>query len=472
MTGTVAEAVAEIKQGRRFPVYLLHGDEFVAKAGARAIVEALVPPDHRSLSVEVISEDRDSASVPSRLSTVPLFGGIKVVMVHDSRAFVSKESLEKLVDRSTDAWREGKRESAARWLLLAVAAAGEDEGFLDRAARGEMSVPELTRVLGKEVDAEREQWFREVAGYAVADGMVIPEATGAGLTRVYEETIARGIPPDASLILTAEVVDERRLLFKKISAVGFVINCGVRSRRGWDTQMDPDAARAKVRQMVEAAGKRVAAEAVAAIVERTGFSMRGLESEMDKLLLYVGSRPAISQADVLEVLSSSREANIFDLTNAVSERDAGRALRSLRSLMAQREPMQQILSVLAGEVRGLIVARGALEQKLGGTLDASVPFPAFQARILPLLAKEAEGDDGSAAKLMAMKPFRAFNLLKAATRFSLPELMRDLEAIHEADLLLKTSGHPEDLIMERLLLAMCASTTIFSLDKPGENQRG
>ncbi|MFI5339716.1 MAG: DNA polymerase III subunit delta [Candidatus Methylomirabilales bacterium] len=468
MTGTVEEAVAEIKQGRRFPVYLLHGDEFVAKEGAKAIVEALVPPDHRSLSVEVISEDRDSASVPSRLSTLPLFGGTKVVMVQDSKAFVSKESLEKLVDRSMDAWREGKRESAARWLLLAVAAAGEDEGFVDRAARGEMSVPELTRVLGKEADAEKEQWFREVAGYAAADGMAVPETTGAGLARVYEETIERGIPPDASLILTAEVVDERRLLFKKISAVGFVIDCGVRSRRGWDTQMDPDAARAKVRQMVEAAGKSIAPDAIAGIVERTGFSMRGLESEMDKLLLYVGSRPAISQADVLEVLSSSREANIFDLTNAVSGRDAGRALRSLRSLMAQREPIPQILGVLAGEVRGLIVARGALEQKLGGTLDAGMPFPAFQARILPLLAKEAEGDDGSAAKLLAMKPFRAFNLLKAATRFSLPELMRDLEAIHEADLLLKTSGHPEDLLMERLLLAMCASTTIFSLDKhPG-----
>jgi len=466
MTGTVEKAVAEIKQGRRFPVYLLHGDEFLAKEGAKAIVEALVPPDQQSLGVEVVSEDRDSASVPSRLSTLPLFGGTKVVMIHDSKAFVSKESLEKLASRSMDAWREGKLESAARWLLQAVAAVGEDEGFLDRAARGEISVPELTRVLGTEADAEAEQWFREVAGHAATDGMAIPETTGAGLARVYEETIERGIPPNASLVLTAEVVDERRLLFKKISAVGFVIHCGVRSRRAWDTQMDPDAARAKIRQMVEAAGKSIAPDAMAGIVERTGFSMRGLESEMEKLLLYVGPRPVITRADVLEVLSSSREANIFDLTNAVSGRDAGRALRSWRSLMARREPIPQILGVLASEIRGLIVARGALEQKLGGTLDTGMPFPAFQARILPLLAKETEGDDGSAAKLSAMKPFRAFNLLKAATRFSLPEILRDLEAIHETDLLLKTSGHPEDLLMERLLLAICAGHTIFSLDKP------
>ncbi len=457
MTGTVEKAVSEIKQGRRFPVYLLHGDEFVAKEGAKAIVEALVPPDQRSLSVEVVSEDRDFASVPARLSTLPLFGGAKVVLVPDSKAFVSKDSLERLVTRSVEAWREGKLENAARWLLHAVAAVGEGELFLDRASRGETSGPELTRVLGTEADAEKEQWFREVAGHAAANGMAIPETAGAGVAHVYEEAIAQGIPPNASLILTAEVVDERRLLFKKISAAGFVIDCGVRSRRGWDTQMDPDAARGKIRQMVVEAGKSIAPDAITGIVERTGFSMRGLESEMEKLLLYVGPRPAITQADVLEVLSSSREANIFDLTNAVSGRDASKALRCLRSLMAQREPIPQVLGVLASEIRGLIVARAALEKKLGGSLDTGMAFPTFQARILPLLAKETEGDDGAAAKLLAMKPFRAFNLLKAATQFSLPELVRNLEAIHETDLTLKTSGHPEDLLMERLLLAFCAA---------------
>lgn len=457
MRGTVEKAISEIKQGRRFPVYLLHGDEFLAKEGAKAIVESLVPPVERSLSVEVVSEDRDFASVPSRLRTVPLFGGAKVVVVDDSKAFVSKESLERLVTRSMDAWREGKLENAARWLLHVVAAVGEGEAFLDRASQTEMSVPELTRFLGTEADAETERWFREVAGHAAATGIGIPETTGAGVAHVYEETIERGIPSNASLILTAEVVDERRSLFKKISAVGFVVDCGIRSRRSWDTQMDPDVARAKIRQMVAEAGKSLTLEAIAGIVERTGFSMRGLESEMEKLLLYVGSRPAIAEADVLEVFSSSREANIFDLTNAVSGRDPGRALRSLRSLTAQREPMPQILGVLASEIRGLITARTALEQELEGTLDVGMAFPTFQARVLPLLRRETEGNDAAAAKLLAMKPFRAFTLLKAATRFSMPELVRGLEAIHETDLALKTSGHPEDLLMERLLLAICAT---------------
>ena len=220
--------------------------------------------------------------------------------------------------------------------------------------------------------------------------------------------------------------------------------------------MDPDVARARIRQVVAGSGKTIAPEAVAEIVERTGFSMRGLDAEMEKLLLYVGPRPAIMLAHVLEVLSSSREANIFDLTNAVAGRDADRALRCCRSLMAQREPVSQVLSVLAGEIRGLLIARNVQEHKLGGGLEIDAAFPAFQARVLPRLAQEAEGGNTGVAKLLAMKPFRAFTLLKAATRFTMPELIGALEAIHETDLALKTSTYPEDLLLERLLLVICA----------------
>jgi DNA polymerase-3 subunit delta len=457
MTGSVEKAVAEIKQGRRHPVYLLTGDEFLAKDGARAIIGALVPPEQQSLSVEVVSEDSDLASLPIRLTTLPLFGGAKVVVVYDSKAFLSKFNLESVVQKSQEAWQASESERSVRLFLQVVAAAsGGDEGFLDRAARGEVPDPEWERVLSIQREPEAEAWLREVAQSAVADRMAIPEAAGAGLARAYEEAIQRGIPGNAALILTTEVVDERRSLFKKISANGFVIDCGIRSRRAWDTQMNPEAARTKIREMVSAAGKRIDDEAVTGILTRTGTTMRGLVSEMEKLLLYVGARPAVQVEDVLEVFSHSREANIFDVTNAVSSRDAGKALLALRSLLTQREPAPLILNVLAGEIRNLIIARSALDRWLDGKLDPALPFETFRFRVLPRLKEPRDGDDGSAAKLLDMNPFRAFNLLKGASRFSLDCLIRGLESIHETDLALKTSGHPEALLLEQLLLKLCS----------------
>ncbi len=455
MTGTIEKAIAEIKQGRRYPVYLLHGDEYLAKEGAKAIIGALVPPEHQSLSVEVVSEDNDLPSLPIRLNTLPLFGGIKVVVVYDSKAFLSKFNLESVVRKSQDAWLAGESERSVRLFLQLVAATGEGEGFLDRAARGEVPHPEWERVLSIERDPQAEAWLREVARSAIADRLPLPGAAGAGLAGRYEDSIQRGIPAKAALILTTEVVDERRSLFKKITAAGFVIDCGVRSRRTWDTQMNPEAAQAKVREMASSAGKSIDEDAMAGILERASSTMRGLVSEMEKLLLYVGTRPAIRTADVLEVFSYSREASIFDLTNAVTSRDAGRALLALRSLLTRREPAPLILNVLAGEIRNLIIARSALDRWLDGRLDPTIPFESFRFRVLPRLKEPREGDDGSAAKLLDMNPFRAFNLLKGASRFSLGRLLEGLEAIHETDLSLKTSGHPEALLLEQLLIKVC-----------------
>jgi DNA polymerase-3 subunit delta len=459
--------MAEIRQGRRYPVYLLHGDEFLAKDGAKGIIGALVPPEQVPLSVEVVAEDSDLASLPIRLNTLPLFGGTKVVVVYDSKAFLSRFNLEGVVRKSQDAWEAGESDRSVRLFLQVVAASGGDEAFLDRAARGEVSDPEWERILSISRDPEGEAWLGAVARQALTERLPIPEVPGAGLARIYEEAIQRGIPGNAALILTAEVVDERRSLFKRISAVGCVIDCGVRSRRAWDTQMHPEAARARIQEMASAAGKRIDAEAVAGILDRTGASMRGLVSEMEKLLLYVGTRPAIRTADVLEVFSRSRESNIFDLTNAVSGRETAKALMALRSLLTQREPAALILNVVAGEIRNLTIARSALDRWLEGRLHPGTPFEAFRVRVLPRLKEPREGDDGSAAKLLEMNPFRAFQLLKGASRFSLDGLLEGLEAIHETDLALKTSGHPEGLLLEQLVLALCAggSARTFPLTK-------
>ena len=52
------------------------------------------------------------------------------------------------------------------------------------------------------------------------------------------------------------------------------------------------------------------------------------------------------------MLSNSREASIFDLTNALEERDAAGALRALRALAVQREAAQPILGMLASTIGG------------------------------------------------------------------------------------------------------------------------
>jgi DNA polymerase III delta subunit len=275
------------------------------------------------------------------------------------------------------------------------------------------------------------------------------------VAQVYEDLLREGIPSGAVLIVTAEVADQRRALFKRMAEAGVAVDCGVRTGRLGETQMRPEVARARIKDAVSRAGKRIDEDAVTGIVERTGFSVRALESELEKILLYVGGRTDIRKVDALEVLSSSREASIFDLTSALEAQDAGGALRALRALAVQREAAQATLAMMAGTIRSLILARAVLDRRLEGRIDAGMPYAAFQARVMPRLAADAEADDASVAKIREMHPFRAFNLLKAACRFTPRDLVRGLEAIHDADLALKTSGQPEGLILETLAVTLC-----------------
>lgn len=454
MRGTLEQALARIREGSPAPIYLLHGDEFLVREGARLLVESLVPAETRMLAVETVSEETDLAGIPLRLRTVSLFGGRKVVVVHESRAFVSAQNAGRLFTRSREAWQAGEAERAVRPFLQGVGAAGEGSSFVERAARGELDEEAWGRVLELEPDPEAERWLRAVAERALADGGRVPE--GGGAARVYEELLGGGLPAESVLILTCELVDERRSLFKQILAAGMIIDCGVRGKRTTETQMNLELARTLIRERVAAQRKTIDPEAVGYILERIGLSVRSLVAELDKLLLFVGERERIGAADVAQVLSGSREASIFDLTSAVAARDPRRAVAALRNLLTRREPAPLIVGMLAAEIRGLLLARYALEARLGGQIDPGLSFPAFQSRLLPRL-REGQEEQPWLASLLAGHPFRVYNLLRASARFSTEGLRSRLEAVAETDLALKTSGQPEALLLERLLLTLCAA---------------
>lgn len=455
MTRAVDGIVTDIQQGKRAGVYLLFGDEFLAREGAQAIVDALVPKTDQPLSVETVG-DEAAASVPGRLRTIPLLGGVKVVVVHDTKAFVSKQNVAELYKRSRDAWDDGDLQRAMRLLLQATGAAGRDRAFLEGAARDGVPDAVWRELFSCDATDEAVRWLQETVSHAVAEGKDVSDTAGAATAQVYEDILKQRIPPGAVLILTAETVDQRRALFKRIAESGVVVDCGVRAGKTGETQMKPDLARARITATVARAGKRIDDDAIAAIVERTGFSVRVLDSEIEKAILYVGSRAVVRTADVHAVLSNSREAGIFDLTNALEMRDTTSALRALRALAVQREPAPAILGMIAGTLRGLMVARAVLDRRLDGGLDAGLTFGAFQSRVLARLHVDAESDDGSTAKLRAMHPFRAFNLLKAAVRFTEPDLLRGLGATHDADLAMK-GGHPEGIVLESLVISICSS---------------
>ena len=110
-------------------------------------------------------------------------------------------------------------------------------------------------------------------------------------------------------------------------------------------------------------------DAVARIAWLAGSDIRLLDQEIKKLALYAGDRE-VTDEDVDLMVPDAREANIFAAVDAVLERRPAVAMKLLYSLLSGGSSVQSILSMLARQVRLLILTielrqQGVQQDELG-----------------------------------------------------------------------------------------------------------
>src|SRR5690349_7396517 len=97
------------------------------------------------------------------------------------------------------------------------------------------------------------------------------------------------------LLISAGKVDKRKVFFKTLDKLGTVENLAGWSvdDRGWASQ-----AEAWARNALKDRGKAISEEGLAELIARVGPNARQLDSEVEKLSLFVGDRAEIEIADV------------------------------------------------------------------------------------------------------------------------------------------------------------------------------
>jgi DNA polymerase-3 subunit delta len=114
-------------------------------------------------------------------------------------------------------------------------------------------------------------------------------------------------------------------------------------------------------------GKKLSPNAAELLVELVGAQMGLLDSELDKLSVFAGSKSTIDQADVDALVGRSRAANVFKILDAVGEGKAAEALKILAELFEEGEAPLAVLGALGAQLRRLATA--ARLHKLGAGLD-------------------------------------------------------------------------------------------------------
>lgn len=433
------DILADVAKGELTPVYVLWGEEFLIRKDAEALVKALVPEAAAGLNYIVL----DSASpreIADELATMPLFPGRKVVLSRDPEFVAPKKGRADALSKARDAWRSGKRKEGARRLLALAARAGWGPTQLDPSARGAPSAEDWKDELNVELAEVDLAFLKEVAAFCREEGITAPESDSSALLLLLE----KGLPEGHVWVLAATDLDAKHPLLKWAQKEGHVLERKVAAKLK-DLDLSELA-----KDVLAPFKKRLSRDAEAALKDRLGANMRLVQSELEKLALYV-SGPVIEVADVQLLVARVRGEEFLELSDALQKRDLKAALRYTEDAMGQGSAPLMVLGAIASVVRTLVENQERV--KSFGRGQAPRSFDEFRSRVWPAIEAEAK-----AQKLKVPHPYGAFLGMSASVRYGRGELRRAWKACAEADLALKSSGNGR-LVLDRLLWTLLGKST-------------
>jgi DNA polymerase III subunit delta len=441
-----ADAIVSAARQRPAPVYLLVGEPFQTEALARELIDVLVPPQRRSLSLETydgrstpIAPILDSLRMPS------LLAGTKVIWVREPTLFLSGEKRSDVAASLFAAWDEERALEAAEKLLVLAGLAGWTQEQLVGADWSALSSGEANALLGRAIGAREAEALDAIRAVCAERRLTV--AAFRDDSGQLDQYLAADPPAGNVLIFTTIAADKRKRVVKTIADLGVVSELTVaRERSGALSQESVDTL---IERVVSRAGKRLAPAARQLIQRRAGTQAGALSAELDKLMLYVGDAPTIEEADVRASVRDLAESWIFDFTKALAQRQPAAAVTLLRALFEQGEHPLRMLSVIARELRLLLLARDCLTGSLAKTWTPRTQYTVFRDRLLPTLA-DAERD-----ALGNLHPYVLYQCLQNASRTSGATLQHGILALQALDVAVKSTAADPRLRLEAFVLDMC-----------------
>jgi DNA polymerase-3 subunit delta len=446
-----SKILEQIEQGSIAPIYLLHGEDYLVKSALEDLTEVLVPESQRSTNLQVVDgSEADFRQILDSVNTFALFGGRKVVVVRNSRIFYSRANLPALVAKSKENYETGDLKTAARLLLEVLGYA--DWSLTDVAAGAWREIPAdvWKQTMGVEQGQSDLEWLEQVVEYASSAEMEIPVQTDEG--SLLEEALQGGFPSEQCLIITTETIDRRRSLYRLMEEKGVVVDFSVTSGTGRKARSQQESVlRSLAEETLSAAGKKIESEALSLLMERTGFNLWALKTQLEKIISFVGEESVVTLEQAESMSDQFREEALYALNNAVTERDCEAALQVLNRLLDQNYHPLQVLASLATEVRRLLVAREFIEDHLAGSLDPSLSYGSFQKTVLPIVKEKSE----KGSPLASLHPFALHKTLVRSRAYETTDLINAMQHLFQADLTLKSSGISERAVMESLIMRLC-----------------
>jgi DNA polymerase-3 subunit delta len=260
------------------------------------------------------------------------------------------------------------------------------------------------------------------------------------------------------LLISAGKVDKRKTFYKTLDKIGTteVFTGWSTEDRDWSSQAAGWAERA-----LRERNKEIADDALAELVTNVGPHIRQLNSEVEKLALYVGDRAKIGMDDVRAIVTRNKQARAFALGDALGDRHLPRLLRCLDEELweARRDTQRSEIGLLYGlvtKVRVLIFVKEMLAQKW---LKPETDFSRFKAQLERVPVEELPED--RKFNPLAINPYVLFRALAQARNYTQGELIAAMGLLLECNQKLISRSLDPALLLQQTLIQI--------VSRPAEN---
>ena len=476
---------------------MIYGEEYLYKTAQEQLLTALFPQageSLRNIAYEALDGlDQNISAAVEKLNTYSLLSGAKVVALTDARVFESKQDRRDLLAKAKQAFDSDDIKKAVRYFTSVMGLGGltyEDFGSLDQ------SQSSAAEVLG--VELPDSEWINNIVSHCVAENVPIPK--GGDGAEVLEAAISKGFPSSNRLIITTGLVDKRRRLYKTIQEKGVIIDCSVpKGERKADRAAQDKVLGEQMQAILGKHGKTMAKAAYGALCEMTGFDLRTFANSLEKLVTYIGDRPAITAEDVAAVMKRTKTDPIYELTNAVADRNLTKALFFIESLLKNDIHPLQVFTAIANQIRRLLLAKSFVTGPCGSSWKTGATYNYFRTNVMPdilehdqrlvkhitdqeakLTSMPVSEDNGQAKAaqpkktkqktatdlIIAKNPhntYPIYQLLLKSDKFEQEELIRFFAELNQADLKLKSTAQNPKVILEHLIFTL-------TLQKPEDSR--
>ncbi len=251
------------------------------------------------------------------------------------------------------------------------------------------------------------------------------------------------------LLISAGKVDKRKVFYKTLDKLGTV-----ETLAGWsvDDRDWTDRAEAWARKGIEGRQKEISDDALAELVSRVGPNARQLDTEIEKLTLYVGNRQAIGIDDVNSICTHNKTARAFALGDALGDRDLPRLLARLDEELweVKLDPQKSEIGLLYGlisKVRAMLLLKEMVRE---GWIKSDLDYGRFKAQLERVPLDQVPQD--RRFNPLAINPYVLFKAIPQVKHYTEAELIRAMDLLLLCNRRMVSSNLDESLVLQQTLV--------------------